>query len=127
MPTVRSSGLLRDVATLPCVGGAFPQRDRFRRGALDLIGRENLLNAAYCYRIVPLDEPPSNVLRVKEALLSMLAGDIFGKTPIRPSLLVFKAIYYVASLANLKRSIAAWRRRKANMRPVNDPETVGSR
>jgi 2-polyprenyl-6-methoxyphenol hydroxylase-like FAD-dependent oxidoreductase len=69
---------------------------------------------------------PSNVLRVKEALLSMLAGDIFGKTPIRRSLLVFKAIYYLTSLANLKRSITAWRRRRTNMRPVNDPETVGS-
>jgi hypothetical protein len=28
-----------------------------------LVERENLLNAAYCYRIVALDEPPSNVLR----------------------------------------------------------------
>ena len=69
---------------------------------------------------------PSNVLRVKEALLSMLAGDIFGKTPIRRSLLVFKAIYYVVSLANLKRSIAAWRRRRSNMRHVNAPETAAS-
>ena len=72
MPTVRSSGLLRDVATLPCVGGAFPQRDRFRRDALDLIGRENLLDAAYCYRIVPLDEPPSNVLRAGGETLDAL-------------------------------------------------------
>jgi hypothetical protein len=70
---------------------------------------------------------PGNVLRVKEALLSMLAGDIFGKTPIRRSLLVFKAIYYIVSLANVKRSIIAWRRRKANMRPDFDPGTEGSR
>jgi 2-polyprenyl-6-methoxyphenol hydroxylase-like FAD-dependent oxidoreductase len=70
---------------------------------------------------------PSNVLRVKEALLSLLAGDIFGKTPIRRSLLIFKVIYYVVSLANLRRSIAAWRRRRANMRPIDDPATVGSR
>ena len=70
---------------------------------------------------------PGNVLRVKEALLSLLAGDIFGKTPIWRSLLAFKAIYYIASLAHLKRTIIAWRRRKANMRPINDPETAGSR
>ena len=70
---------------------------------------------------------PSNVLRVKEALLSVLAGDIFGRTPIRRSLLVFKAIYYAVSVANLKRSISAWRRRKMNMRRVDDPESVGSR
>ena len=70
---------------------------------------------------------PRNVLRVKEALLSVLAGDIFGKRPYRPSLLVFKAIYYVVSLANLKRSITAWQRRKSNMRPIADPETVAGR
>ena len=38
---------------------------------------------------------PRNVLRVKEALLSMLAGDIFGKTPIWRSLRVLKAIFYI--------------------------------
>jgi 2-polyprenyl-6-methoxyphenol hydroxylase-like FAD-dependent oxidoreductase len=70
---------------------------------------------------------PSNVLRVKEALLSMLAGDIFGKTPIRRSLLAFKAIYYLVSLANVRRSITAWRRRRKNMRPGYVSESVGSR
>ncbi len=63
MPTVRSSGLLRDIAAIPFAGGPLRQRRRFRRDALDLVNRENLLNAAFCYRIVPLDEPPSDVLR----------------------------------------------------------------
>ncbi len=63
MPMVRSSGLLRDVAAIPFAGGPLRQRGRFRRDALDLVERENLLNAAFCYRIVPLDEPPSDVLR----------------------------------------------------------------
>ncbi len=63
MPTVRSSGLLRDIAAIPFAGGPLRQRGRFRRDALDLVNRENLLNAAFCYRIVPLDEPPSDVLR----------------------------------------------------------------
>ena len=48
---------------------------------------------------------PQNPLRVKEALISLLAGDIFGKTPIWPLL----------SLGKLKRSLAAWRRRKVNI------------
>ena len=61
---------------------------------------------------------PSNVLRVKEALLSMLAGDIFGKTPIWRSLLVFKAIFYIGSALNFKRSWNAMRLRKANIRQV---------
>jgi len=63
MPMVRSSGLLRDIAAISCAGGPLRQRGYFRRDALDLVKRENLLNAAFCYRIVPLDEPPSNVLR----------------------------------------------------------------
>jgi hypothetical protein len=63
MPTVRGSSLVRELAAIPCAGGPLGQRGRFRRDALDLVERENLLNAAYCYRIVALDEPPSNVLR----------------------------------------------------------------
>ena len=67
---------------------------------------------------------PSNVLRVKEALLSMLAGDIFGKTPIWRSLAVLKAIFYIASAFNFKRSWRAMRLRKANIRVIDGPETA---
>ena len=63
MPTVRSSGLLREIAISPCASGRFQQIGRFRREAIDLVEHESLLNPAYCYRIVPLDEPPSHVLR----------------------------------------------------------------
>jgi hypothetical protein len=63
MPAVGSRGLLRDVAASQCAA-EFPQRDRFRREALGLIERGDLLEANYCYRIVPLDEPPRDVLRV---------------------------------------------------------------
>ena len=72
MPTVRSSGLLREVATSPCADEALRQRERFRRDAIALVGRENLLNAAYCYRIVALDEPPSDVLRAGGEALDAL-------------------------------------------------------
>jgi flavin-dependent dehydrogenase len=61
---------------------------------------------------------PSNVWRVKEALLSMLAGDIYGKTPIWASVRVLKTIFYVASLWNFKRSWIAMRQRRANIRVV---------
>ncbi|MGC1172518.1 NAD(P)/FAD-dependent oxidoreductase [Polaromonas sp.] len=63
---------------------------------------------------------PSNVWRVKEALLSMLAGDIYGKTPIWRSLAVLKGIFYVASILNFRRSWQALRLRKANIRVVDD-------
>ena len=42
---------------------------------------------------------PRNLLRMKEALLSLLAGDIFGATPIWPSVRAFKMTYSVFSLA----------------------------
>ena len=70
---------------------------------------------------------PRNIFRVKEALLSVLAGDIYGKTPIWPSLWAFKAIYYAASLANLKHTVMAWKRRKQNIRYVDNPEGVRCR
>lgn len=63
---------------------------------------------------------PRNVLRVKEALLSVLAGDIFGKTPIWKSLAVFKGIYYTASLFNFRRSWRAWNRRRFNIQPTEE-------
>ena len=66
---------------------------------------------------------PRNLLRMKEALLSLLAGDIFGKTPIWGSLRAFKFVYYLISLVNLRRSLTARRRRTSNIRPV-EPERV---
>ncbi len=66
---------------------------------------------------------PRNILRVKEALLSMLAGDIFGKTPIWRSLAVLKGIFYIASALNIGRSWQAMKLRKANIRVV-DAEQV---
>lgn len=62
---------------------------------------------------------PRNLLRMQEALLSVLAGDVFGKTPIGPSLLAFKGLYYGISLLNLKRTWMAWRNRKTNIRSAD--------
>jgi flavin-dependent dehydrogenase len=59
---------------------------------------------------------PRNVLRMEEALLSLLAGDIFGRTPIWGRLRLFKAVYYALSFAAIRRSFRAWRRRAANIR-----------
>lgn len=63
---------------------------------------------------------PRNVFRVKEALLSMLAGDIFGKTPIWRSLKILKALYYVACAITPQRSWMAWQKRRFNIRPVDE-------
>jgi hypothetical protein len=69
---------------------------------------------------------PRNILRMKEAMLGLLAGDIYGRTPIWSSLRAFKALYYVISFAKLKRSLQALRRRRFNIRPVeSDQMTTG--
>jgi flavin-dependent dehydrogenase len=63
---------------------------------------------------------PSNRFRLKAALLSVLAGDIYRGTPVGPTLLLFKAIYYFYSVRNLPATIAAWRRRR---RAIRDPQS----
>ncbi len=57
---------------------------------------------------------PANVLRAKEAVLSVLAGDVYGRSPIGPSLAFFKAVYYVGAMARWRSSLAAWRARRRN-------------
>ena len=55
---------------------------------------------------------PSNMLRMQEAVLSLLAGDLFRGTPIHWSLRAFKAVYYFLNLTHPRRSFAAWRHRR---------------
>ena len=66
---------------------------------------------------------PRNPLRVKEAMISLLAGDIHGKTPIWPSIVAIKGLYYLVSIGNFRRTWEAWKRRRANIR---DPEVSAS-
>ena len=64
----------------------------------------------------------SNRFRMQEALLSILAGDIFRGTPVGFRLLLFKALYYLMSAFSPKTSFMAWKRRKQVIR--GDPGTV---
>ena len=61
---------------------------------------------------------PRNLLRSKEAVLSLLAGDIFGRTPIHNALRFFKLVYYVNSLRQWRTTWGAWRARRRNIRDV---------
>jgi flavin-dependent dehydrogenase len=61
---------------------------------------------------------PQNPFRVLEALMSMLAGDIYGKTPIWGSVRIMKAVYYLTSLRHLPRTIAGWLRHRRNIRDM---------
>jgi flavin-dependent dehydrogenase len=61
---------------------------------------------------------PQNPMRVKEALLSLLAGDIYGSTPIWGSVRILKVLYYLVSIGNIGRTVRAWKRRRINIRDV---------
>jgi 2-polyprenyl-6-methoxyphenol hydroxylase-like FAD-dependent oxidoreductase len=67
---------------------------------------------------------PANRFRLQEALLSLLAGDIFRGTPVRSRLLAFKALYYLNSALNPKRSLMAWKKRKQS---IQEPATEATK
>ncbi len=64
---------------------------------------------------------PRNLLRMQEALLSVLAGDIFGNTPVRPSLAAFKVLYYLHALTHPRRSVRTLWSRRARRRLAGAP------
>jgi flavin-dependent dehydrogenase len=59
---------------------------------------------------------PRNTLRMQEAVLSLLAGDLFRGTPIHWSLRAFKGLYYILSLMHPARTLRAWRHRRLTLR-----------
>lgn len=63
---------------------------------------------------------PGNPLRMQEALLSMLAGDLFRGTPIKWRLRAFKTVYYLFNAFSPLRSFRAWRGRKQALRMGHD-------
>lgn len=56
---------------------------------------------------------PRNYFRIQEAVLSLLAGDVFGRSPIALRLFAFKILYYVNSLLLLLAGLRRSRRRGA--------------
>ena len=63
---------------------------------------------------------PSDKMNMKKALLSVLAGDLFRGTPITLGLYTFRLVYYMFSIANLRRTVSAWRRRAFNIRDESE-------
>jgi len=55
---------------------------------------------------------------MQEALLSLLAGDIYSGTPIWRSIRMLKGFYYLGSALHPKRSVMFWRRRRQNIKVV---------
>lgn len=70
---------------------------------------------------------PRNVWRMQEALLSILAGDLFRTTPVGPRLIGFKFIYYMSCLSIWPAAFKMWLRRRRNIREcLNDEYTATS-
>jgi flavin-dependent dehydrogenase len=65
---------------------------------------------------------PSDRFRMRAAVLSLLAGDIFGATPIWRSIAVLKSAYYLVSLTDARRAWEAWKRRRWNIRRESSVE-----
>ena len=65
---------------------------------------------------------PRNVLQVEQGVISMLAGDVFDDKRVLSKLRIFKTIYAIASLINVRRWAAdlADRRRQNRMRVAAD-------
>lgn len=68
---------------------------------------------------------PHNPFRVEEALLSLLAGDVFRSRSVHARLLALKAIYYGKAAFDLRRNLSAWRRRKQAIRGGHREPTAG--
>jgi flavin-dependent dehydrogenase len=68
---------------------------------------------------------PRNVWRMQEAMLSILAGDLFRNTPVGPRLIGFKFIYYASCLTILPAAFKMWVRRRRNIREsLNDEKAA---
>jgi len=58
---------------------------------------------------------PRNVLRVEEAMISMLAGDVFRGGGVLWRLRFFKLLYFIASVVYWRESWASFRRRRREL------------
>ena len=59
---------------------------------------------------------PRNPMRSREAVMSILAGDIYRGTPYKASLLAFKSFYYMNLMKNPVSAIRNWRIRRNNIK-----------
>jgi flavin-dependent dehydrogenase len=62
---------------------------------------------------------PRNPMRMKEAVLTVLAGDVHGRTRFRFPLNMFKGLYYFVSLSHPLRTWRSWRARRRNIRTAD--------
>jgi hypothetical protein len=69
---------------------------------------------------------PRNIWRMQEALLSILAGDLFRNTPVWPRLMGFKFIYYVHCVSIWPEAFKAWLWRRGNVKKAASEQVSGA-
>lgn len=67
---------------------------------------------------------PRNVLQVEQAVVAMLAGDVFDNRAVLRRLRVFRAIYAMSAMAMLPRAWRAWRHRRRQAREQFHGDTL---
>lgn len=67
---------------------------------------------------------PNNTFRMLEGVTTLLAGDVFRKTPMERPIAIFKMVYYVTALAHLPKSWAIWRRQRRNRAVIFEGGTL---
>jgi flavin-dependent dehydrogenase len=63
---------------------------------------------------------PNNQWGIQSAVISLLAGDVYGERAVDRRLQLFHAIYYLVSMRFLPASFTQWRRRRAALRQPPD-------
>jgi flavin-dependent dehydrogenase len=86
-----------------CLHGSARAAGRARRGYEAAVSDSLSRFSWYIYRMTrpamrDLFMSSRNPLRMREALLSLLAGDVFGPSPIRARLWLFQGVYHIRSL-----------------------------
>ncbi|MFC0676526.1 FAD-dependent oxidoreductase [Lysobacter korlensis] len=67
---------------------------------------------------------PRNALRVEDAVIAMLAGDVFDSAAVRWRLRVFRLIYLLTALGGAAQALGDWRHRRRQARVVFTEETL---
>jgi hypothetical protein len=67
---------------------------------------------------------PRNVWQVEQAVISMLAGDVFDNPAVLRRLRVFRVIYALTALQLAPRAFRAWRRRRRAARDGFNEDTL---
>lgn len=67
---------------------------------------------------------PRNVLQVEQAVISMLAGDVFDNPAVIRRLRLFRCIYFVTAVSMAPQALREWRRRRRERRTAFRGDTL---